>query len=93
MLGALAALGGRAVTSVQTLTAAHAPVYTAGGWARSRGWIDIKQAVTGKEARVIAEPEVTAVGSALLAAHGLGWKPAITTALNSRPDTPLSTAS
>ncbi|MFJ2173571.1 hypothetical protein ACIOHE_11745 [Streptomyces sp. NPDC087851] len=80
VLGAPAGLGDRAITAVRTITAPDAPVYTAGGWARSRGWIDIKQTVTGRTARVIAEPEVTAVGSALLAAHALGRQPDVTTA-------------
>nr|WTA00167.1 FGGY family carbohydrate kinase [Streptomyces sp. NBC_00857] len=80
VLGALAGLGDRAITALQTITASDAPVYTAGGWARSRGWIDIKQTVTGKTAHVIAEPEVTAVGSALLAAQALGWQSDATTA-------------
>ncbi|MEE1798954.1 FGGY-family carbohydrate kinase [Streptomyces sp. JV176] len=65
---------------MRTITASDAPVFTAGGWARSRGWIEIKQTVTGRTARVIAEPEVTAVGSALLAAHALGRQPDVTTA-------------
>jgi ribulose kinase len=38
--------------------------------------------VTGRTAHVIAEPEVTAVGAALLAARALGWKPSVTAALN-----------
>lgn len=72
VLGALAALGGQAVQAI----AAHspgAPVYAAGGWARSRGWVEIKQAVTGTAIDTIAEPEVTAVGAALLAASALAW--------------------
>ncbi|MGW3650717.1 FGGY-family carbohydrate kinase [Streptomyces sp. NPDC000878] len=82
VLGALARRGGLAVAAVQALAEPDAPVYTAGGWARSRGWLDIKQAVTGTAAHVIAEPEVTAVGAALLAARALGWKPSVTAALN-----------
>ncbi|MFC9427566.1 FGGY family carbohydrate kinase [Streptomyces sp. NPDC056987] len=93
VLGALASLGENAITAVQALTTAHAPVYTAGGWARSQGWIDIKRAVTGREPQVIAEPEVTAVGAALLAAHALGWKPDTARALGTSPKTPANTAS
>ncbi|MFB9566485.1 FGGY-family carbohydrate kinase [Saccharopolyspora hordei] len=73
VLGALAALGGRAIRAV----AAHspgAPVYAAGGWARSRGWVEAKRAVTGTAVETIAEPEVTAVGAALLAASAIGWE-------------------
>ncbi|MEV7090478.1 FGGY family carbohydrate kinase [Streptomyces sp. NPDC093085] len=92
VLGALAALGGRAVARVQSLTAPGAPVYSAGGWARSPGWVEVKEAVTGRAARTIAEPEVTAVGAALLAAHALGWAPSVTTALDCRPRSSLSPA-
>ncbi|WP_413105598.1 FGGY family carbohydrate kinase [Streptomyces sp. Inha503] len=85
VLGALAELGGRAVESVAALTGPGASVYSAGGWARSRGWTDIKQAVTGRTVQAIAEPEVTAVGAALLAARALDWKPDAATGLNPLP--------
>lgn len=92
VLGALAELGDRAITAVRTLSAPDAPVFTAGGWARSSGWIDAKQAVTGKVAHVIGEPEVTAVAAALLAARAVGWKPVITTALSPQSEVALGTA-
>jgi xylulokinase len=81
VLGAMAELGGRAIADVQALARPGAPICTAGGWARSRGWIEAKQTVTGMTARIIAEPEVTAVGAALLAARALGWNTDVTTAL------------
>jgi sugar (pentulose or hexulose) kinase len=74
VLGALAALGGEAVRAVAALTTPAAPVYAAGGWARSRGWVDAKEAVTGTVVNVIAQPEVTAVGAAPLAATATGSK-------------------
>ena len=45
------------------------------GWVRSPGWIEIKSAVHGLRAAPILEPEVTAVGAALLAATARGWRP------------------
>lgn len=81
VLGALAELGGRAIADIQVLARPGAPIYTVGGWARSPGWIEAKQTVTGTTARIIAEPEVTAVGAALLAARALGWNADVTTAL------------
>jgi sugar (pentulose or hexulose) kinase len=74
VLGALAALGGESVRAVAALTTPAAPVYAAGGWARSRGWVEAKEAVTGTVVNTIAQPEVTAVGAALLAATATGFK-------------------
>jgi xylulokinase len=81
VLGALAARGGEAVRAVAALTTSAAPVYAAGGWSRSRGWVDAKEAVTGTVVNVIAQPEVTAVGAALLAATATGPKVDPTAAL------------
>jgi xylulokinase len=81
VLGALARLGERA----QLAVAAHLPgqprVYAAGGWSRSPGWVDAKAAVTGREVTVIPEPQVTAVGAALLAARAIDWDPSPALAL------------
>jgi xylulokinase len=60
-------------------------VYVAGGWARSQGWIDIKRAVIGTDVHIIPEPEVTAVGAALLAARGINWPSPARTALSFNP--------
>ena len=84
VLGALARLGGAAVDAVRHHMAADAPVYAAGGWARSPGWIDIKHQVTGIAVHAIAEPEVTAVGAALLAAGAIGWDIPAENALDTR---------
>ncbi|WP_316308680.1 hypothetical protein, partial [Clavibacter michiganensis] len=56
-------------------------VRLAGGWVRSPGWIEIKSAVHNTRAAPILEPEVTAVGAALLAAAARGWTPDATVAL------------
>lgn len=73
VVGALARAGGAAIESVASRMPPGAPVYVAGGWARSRGWIDIKRTVVGTDIHIIPEPEVTAVGAALLAAQAIDW--------------------
>jgi xylulokinase len=44
-----------------------------GGGARSRTWLQIKADVTGLAIDVLAEPEATALGAAMLAGVGAGW--------------------
>lgn len=72
--GALARAGDAAIEAVASRMPPGAPVYVAGGWARSSGWIDIKRAFIETNVHVIPEPEVTAVGAALLAAQGINWR-------------------
>ena len=73
VLGALASVGREAITAVRGGLAEHGEVRLAGGWVRSPGWVEIKSAVNGFRTAVILEPEVTAVGAALLAARARGW--------------------
>jgi len=75
VLGALAHVGRDAVDAVRRGPADRGGVRLAGGWARSPGWVTIKEMVNGYRTEVIAEPEVTAVGAALLAATARGWAP------------------
>lgn len=75
VLLALARLGRDAVDAVCHGPADHSGVRLAGGWARSPGWVTIKESVNGYRTEPIAEPEVTAVGAALLAAAARGWDP------------------
>ncbi|MGF6099278.1 FGGY-family carbohydrate kinase [Pseudomonas sp. 18175] len=70
--GALSRAGNDAVKRVAQYMPANAAFYCAGGWARSPGWLSLKQSLSDAELRVIAEPEVTAVGAALLAAAAIG---------------------
>jgi xylulokinase len=44
-----------------------------GGGARDRTWLQIKADVTGRRIELLCEPEATALGSALIAAVGIGW--------------------
>jgi xylulokinase len=75
VLGALAIAGRDAVDAISAGMPRRGAVRLAGGWVRSPGWIAIKSAVNGAPAAPILEPEVTAVGAALLAATARGWKP------------------
>ena len=80
--GALARAGDAAIEAVASKMPPGAPVYVAGGWARSQGWIDIKRAFIDTDVHVIPEPEVTAVGAALLAAQAITWRVPARTALS-----------
>jgi xylulokinase len=71
--GALSRLGNASVEQVARHMRPDVTVLCAGGWARSRGWIDLKRALGSRDIRVVAEPEVTAVGAALLCAEAIGW--------------------
>lgn len=75
VLGALARYGRDSVAAVCDGPVDVGAVRLAGGWARSPGWVEIKAAVNGYRAEPITEPEVTAVGAALLAATARGWRP------------------
>lgn len=74
VLGALAHAGRAAVRAVRG-GAPEGDVRLAGGWVRSPGWVTIKWEVNGTRTAPILEPEVTAVGAALLAATARGWSP------------------
>ncbi|RYF51750.1 MAG: hypothetical protein EOO38_02420 [Cytophagaceae bacterium] len=72
--GALSRLGNASVENIAKHMHPDAVLFCAGGWARSRGWIDLKQSLGMRDIQVIGEPEVTAVGAALLAATAINWK-------------------
>jgi xylulokinase len=81
VLGALACAERESVHAVWGGAADPQAVRLAGGWVRSPGWLKIKEASNGYRAEPIHEPEVTAVGAALLAATARGWEPNPATAL------------
>jgi len=90
VLGALACEGRDSVDAVSdgTSVSGSSRVLLAGGGSRAPGWVDLKEAVAGYRSEPIAEPEVTAVGAALLAATALGWAPDPAAALGrQRPST------
>lgn len=49
-----------------------APIFAAGGWARSRAFIELRASIFGQPVTVVDEPELTAIGAALIAAQGAG---------------------
>ena len=48
------------------------PIYVAGGWARSDTLLQLRADVIGRTLRRIEEPQLSALGSAHLAARGSG---------------------
>lgn len=79
VLGALAHVGAESVSALRGTIgeSASSRVFLAGGWARSPGWVAIKEAISQSRgapiAEPIVEPEVTAVGASLIAAAGREW--------------------
>jgi xylulokinase len=63
-------------------------VLAAGGWSRSSGWLSLKQQALGAPLEPVPEPEVTAVGAALLAGASVGWTQDAGTALGLVPTGP-----
>ena len=49
-----------------------APIFAAGGWARSQAFIELRASIFGQPVTVVDEPELTAIGAALIAAQGAG---------------------
>ncbi len=47
-----------------------APIFAAGGWARSHAFIELRASIFGQPVKVVDEPELTAIGAALIAAQG-----------------------
>jgi xylulokinase len=86
--GALSRAGNAAVERVSQYMPAGAPLFCAGGWARSPGWIELKRSLSEQEVRVISEPEVTAVGAALLAASAISREIDATVALSGQSPSP-----
>jgi xylulokinase len=49
-----------------------APIFAAGGWARSHAFIELRASIFGQPVTVVDEPELTAISAALIAAKGAG---------------------
>ena len=47
-----------------------APIFATGGWARSHAFIELRASIFGQPVTVVDEPELTAIGAALIAAQG-----------------------
>jgi xylulokinase len=48
-----------------------APIFATGGWARSHAFIELRASIFGQPVIVVDEPELTAIGAALIAAQGV----------------------
>ena len=48
-----------------------APIFATGGWARSHAFIELRASIFGQPVTVVDEPELTAIGAALIAAQGV----------------------
>lgn len=48
------------------------PIYATGGWSRSRAFMELRASVFDRPLHVVDEPELTALGAAVLAADGAG---------------------
>ena len=60
----------RMFDEILTAGAKPAPIFATGGWARSRAFIELRASIFGQPLTVVDEPELTAVGAALIAAQG-----------------------
>jgi xylulokinase len=47
-----------------------APIFATGGWARSHAFVELRASIFGQPLIVVDEPELTAIGAALIAAQG-----------------------
>jgi xylulokinase len=50
--------------------AKRAPIFATGGWARSHALVELRASIFGQPVIVVDEPELTAIGAALIAAQG-----------------------
>lgn len=55
-------------TAMDRAGARPGPIFSTGGWARSRAFLELRASVFGEPIHVIDEPELTAIGAARLAA-------------------------
>jgi xylulokinase len=47
-----------------------APIFAIGGWARSQAFVELRASIFGQALTVVDEPELTAIGAALIAGEG-----------------------
>jgi xylulokinase len=48
-----------------------APIFATGGWARSHAFVELRASIFGQPVIVVDEPELTAIGAALIATQGV----------------------
>ena len=47
-----------------------APIFATGGWACSNAFVELRASIFGQPVTVVDEPELTAIGAALIATQG-----------------------
>lgn len=62
----------RMFDAIRDAGAKPGPVFATGGWSRSRGFMELRASIYGHPVAVVKEPELTAVGAALIAMEGDG---------------------
>ena len=60
----------RMFDEILTAGAKPAPIFATGGWARSHAFIELRASIFGQPMTVVDEPELTAIGAALIATQG-----------------------
>jgi xylulokinase len=60
----------RMLDAILAAGAKPAPIFATGGWARSRAFVELRASIFGQPVTVVDEPELTAIGAALIAAQG-----------------------
>jgi xylulokinase len=59
----------RMFDAISAAGAKPAPIFATGGWARSRAFVELRASIFGQPVIVVDEPELTAIGAALIAAE------------------------
>lgn len=65
------------LAALDTMEVVHGPIYATGGWARSDALMRLRATMFGEPITVVDEPELVALGAALVAVEGATGKPAI----------------
>jgi xylulokinase len=60
----------RMFDQILAMGAKPAPIFATGGWARSRAFVELRASIFGQPLIVVDEPELTAIGAALIAGEG-----------------------
>ncbi len=61
----------RMLEAIWAAGAQPGPVFATGGWARSRAFVELRASIFGQPVIVVDEPELTALGAALIAAQAV----------------------
>jgi xylulokinase len=60
----------RMLDEILAAGAKPAPIFATGGWAHSHAFVELRASIFGQPVTVVDEPELTAIGAALIAAQG-----------------------